>query len=791
MILLSFLIAIKTLFFIDYTEVIHKPVFVYLFTVGIALTIIGLVSALNEKRKNYYLAIFYTLISLIMFVDVVYYSYFNVLPSVEMMGMMKMLPNVQNSVMSLLSLRVMIFLIDLPLVYFYLFKKYKGDYLNKKQKLYFSGSMVTLLLFAFILLNGSNLINTLKYQEFFSYHIDDISNFFKDEEASAYQSGVDPFGKEDIEALRFRAQSIEGPLTGIGKDKNLIVIQVEALQKFVVGLTYNDQIITPNLNELIKDSSSIYYDNYFQLLGRGNTSDAEFVSNNSLHPSMETPTYTQYEKNTFYGLPWVLKDNGYTAWAFHGYEKDFWNRDKAYKNQGFERFISQEDYEVGDVIELGLTDGDFFDQSMEHLKELNEKENPFYAFMVTLSSHNPFTMPEEYKKLEILPEHENTILGDYFQSIHYADMAIGKFIEDLKNEGIYENSVIAIYGDHFAIPNHNKSDVDLMSDFLGKKYYFDDIMNIPLIIHIPNSDVGYTNSKVGSQLDFFPTILNIMGYENEKGIIFGVDLENYNGENIVKPQTIMRKGSFIKQDSIFVIANTELFEDSISRNRKTGKELELSQFRSTYDEVIRELNLGEYVLKNDLLKNILNSTLDEQTEIKKLRVEDFFIQKLKENNIPELDKIYESKKRLATLKIGYDIYDEIVLLDNEGTPIEELNKWSEENPDARLLLRIRDMNQEFLNQLRYELPASKTNYIIEIDSFEMYYFVKSYGYEHIMLNVSEADYNEDELVDFLKAHTTYGVILNPERTSQGFKEEVKPCNTHLYIELNNSIQIFN
>ncbi len=36
---------------------------------------------------------------------------------------------------------------------------------------------------------------------------------------------------------------------------------------------------------------------------------------------METPTYDQYEENTFYGLPWVLRDNGYTPWAFHGYKK--------------------------------------------------------------------------------------------------------------------------------------------------------------------------------------------------------------------------------------------------------------------------------------------------------------------------------------------------------------------------------------------------------------------------------------------------------------------------------------
>ena len=54
------------------------------------------------------------------------------------------------------------------------------------------------------------------------------------------------------------------------------------------------------------------------------------------------------EKNTFYGLPWILRDNGYTAWAFHGYEKDFWNRDRAYVNQGFQRYVNQDDFDMGD-----------------------------------------------------------------------------------------------------------------------------------------------------------------------------------------------------------------------------------------------------------------------------------------------------------------------------------------------------------------------------------------------------------------------------------------------------------
>ncbi len=97
---------------------------------------------------------------------------------------------------------------------------------------------------------------------------------------------------------------------------------------------------------------------------------------------MEDPTYTQYEQNTFYGLPWILRDRGgYTSWVFHGYEKEFWNRERAYKNQGFQRFLSEEDFDIVESIGFGITDEEFFKQSMDYLKELdNIDDNPFHAF---------------------------------------------------------------------------------------------------------------------------------------------------------------------------------------------------------------------------------------------------------------------------------------------------------------------------------------------------------------------------------------------------------------------------
>ena len=504
MTIISILTILKILLFIKSTHIEHNVLVIFFISIGVSLLIIVSLGMSKLKNKKILITIFYVLISIVMLVDVVYFTYFNLLPSVKMLNQVGQLTDVSSSVKSLLNFKKLLFIIDIPFIIYYIFKTNKNieKEFNQKVRISILSTLLLIILIIFTIVSINGQINSIRLQEIYTFHFTDIKETLFKEEVDTLE-GNTILTQEDLDELKERARLKEGRFTGIGKGKNLIVIQVEALQSFVVDLIYNGQEITPNIKKLIHDKSSLYYNNYYQLLGRGNTSDAEFVSNNSLHPSMEMPTYDQYETNTFYGLPWVLRDNGYTAWAFHGYKKDFWNRDKAYINQGFQRFISEEDYEFEEIIELGITDKDFFDQSIGYLKELDSiDDNPFYAFLVTLSSHNPFKMPSKYHVLDIEEKYKGTILGDYLQSIHYVDKCIGEFIENLKEEGLYEDSIIALYGDHFAIQNTSEEIHDIMEDFLGHKYDYDHIMKIPLVIHIPGEELGETISKVGSQIDF-------------------------------------------------------------------------------------------------------------------------------------------------------------------------------------------------------------------------------------------------------------------------------------------------
>ncbi|MEW8974426.1 MAG: LTA synthase family protein [Tissierellaceae bacterium] len=597
---LAILLTIKFIFFTYLIKVEFNRIPIIVVSSLISTIILSLIFRSKTKNKETKALIFYTIISLIILADTAYYSHFNVLPKVLVIKQFKQLTAVGESLKKIFNFKILLLVLDIPIIAYIMKRTNYSAKIDEKIRKKAPIILGVMLFAVLISINSKGYLATVKAQELYTYHITDITETILGK--NKVTSKIDALTQEDIEELKSRARLKQGKNTGIGKGKNLIVLQIEALQDFVIGLEYNGQEVTPNLNKLIAHNSTLYYDNYHQLLGRGNTSDAEFVSNNSLHPSMEEPTYTQYQENTFYGLPWLLRDNGYTSWAFHGYEKTFWNREDAYPKQGFQRFISEEDFKFDEVLGFGIRDEDFYAQTIEYLKELDSiDENPFHAFIVSLSSHTPFKMPKEYEVLDIKEEHKDNMVGDYLQSVHYADKAIGEFIDGLKEAGLYDNTVIAIYGDHFAI-SAAQEEAPLMTELLGKPYDFDEMMHIPLIIHVPGEDINETISTLGSQLDFYPTIVNIMGYDNTKGLVFGRDLTNYDGYTYLSPQTYMLKGSFIDDDILFEISRDGIFEHSRAVDRKTGKEIDVEEARDKSEKAIREIEKSNYILETDYFK---------------------------------------------------------------------------------------------------------------------------------------------------------------------------------------------
>lgn len=521
----------------------------------------------RERAGKVIFCILYGLVTLLMFADAAYSSYFGRYVSVNQLFQLSSLReiagdgNVIGAAVSPLSILV---LADYPLAVCWFFRSVKkgirpGDIFWKqlardgkrkwqsflKEHLKVVRRILRCLLYGAALycfiyygfnVTDDRYVQKVNHIEFFTYHTNDV---LVNVGGRLSRRNVDE--QEILARMKTLVPVSEGDnWRGVAKGKNLLLIQVESLNDFVIGAEYAGEEITPNLNALIKNDS-FYFDRFYSTTGVGNTCDAEFATLNSLYANDERECYRRYVDNTFDGLPWMLRREGYSTMAFHGYIKTFWNREEAYKNQGIEHFYSQEELDLTEVSGFGLTDKEMFRQAVDILKK---KQEPFFGFMITLTNHIPYDMPQGLASLRLEKEDQGTMFGRYLQTVRYTDEAIGELISRLKEAGLYDNTMIVIYGDHQGL-NKETYDVKLsMTDYLDKEYDFEEMLKIPLIIHVPGLGAHKTVTTVGGQVDTAPTIANLMGLTFSQPYQFGHDLLNTK-EGFIAQISYIGKGSFI------------------------------------------------------------------------------------------------------------------------------------------------------------------------------------------------------------------------------------------------------
>jgi len=375
---------------------------------------------------------------------------------------------------------------------------------------------------------------------------------------------------------------------GIASGKNLIVIQVEALQAFVLNRSVGGVEITPNLNRLARRGLN-FTETYHQT-AMGNSADAEFLVNTGLFPAPTGVAYTRYAGNEFNSIASALKAKGYSTIALHGDKPGFWNRARMYPSLSFDRFVSNRDFQVDSVIGLGLSDESFFRQSLPILKA---QKRPFYAFLITLSSHYPFNMNLE--KIPDLPlgDLAGTELGNYLRCIHYADEQIGAFVEGLRREGLLDESVLAVYGDHPGLTVADRAD---LARFLGVSDLSDPVawkraQKIPFIVRLPQGRLRGRFSLAAGQIDIGPTLGNLMGTDLQTA--FGQDLLNADRGFVV-----FRNGSFLDGES-WVLPEQNLVYDL-----RTGEGRPLSQPPDGLARARKKLTLSDAILQGNLIPKL-------------------------------------------------------------------------------------------------------------------------------------------------------------------------------------------
>ncbi|MFA9399194.1 MAG: LTA synthase family protein [Clostridiaceae bacterium] len=558
------------------------------------LILCGLSSFFNTKTRSRLLYTINIILTVIIIADIKYFAYYKDIVSIPVLKLGLLLGKVSSSVFALIGILDFIYVLDLFITPHHYFNKI--EYVpNRKTKL---KQAFSLLLIGTVLNTGSvfamsinqpNLLSTM-YSKIYvaenlgpiNFHTIDSFNYVK----AAGQKDTEL--EEDVvlnieDFFDEKNSNKENSYTGLYEGSNLIIIQVEALQEFVIGSTVNDVEITPNLNKWIKKST--YFDNYFYQTAGGNTSDAEFITNNSLYPASEGATCYIYPENTLDSLPKALKKKDYYTSTYHGYTESFWNRSVMNQTEGFDDFIGESSYNIDEIVGMGLSDKSFFNQAFNMIEVQKE---PYYSLLVTLSSHFPYD--GDYDDFNV-GEYEKTFIGNYLKSMHYADAQLGMFLDKLEADGTLDNSVVAIYGDHYAITPNYKDD---LIQFLGMDESNDlvwaELQKVPLIMHFPKDENVGIHHEYAGQMDLYPTLANLFNLDSE--YMLGNDL--FSDE---KGSIVFRNGSFA-DGKIFYLSGLNEFYD-ISTGKKIEETEELLNMKK--DRTL-ELDYSDDILNHDLLK---------------------------------------------------------------------------------------------------------------------------------------------------------------------------------------------
>lgn len=572
----------------------------------------------STVRTQRILRFIYAIFSIVLFIDVIYYNYFNQLVSVNQIWQIKNIKGTEDSVKSAIPLMSVVILADLPVLWL-IYRKFRSRIDEdaskrislKKKRWVATGLIVSIIIIA---LNPLRLASIAKLNstEAVTVHVKDavestlgkvvynlssLGTILQNKDVSAdvveeiSEDVMDETGEsEDM------SDSDQARYAGVGKGMNLVVIQVESMQNFVLNTEYNGQEVTPYLNQLLKEDT-LYFNHYFTNMGKGNTSDAEFSTQTGLYPVIEGASYDMYVDNSFNALPELMAEKGYYTSAAIGDDKDFYNRATVYPRLGFDQFYNEENLDMDEISGLGLSDKSLFRQMAQNL---SQQEAPFYSFIITLTNHYPYVLDAPLEAtLELKEEDKDTLFGGYLQTIRYTDEAIGEFVEALKENGLYDNTVIVIYGDHHGLNCLDNENYEKMTEFLGYSYDYDTMLNIPLLIHIPGLGEARTIETVGGQVDFLATMANLFDLDLASTVTFGQDLLNAD-EGFVATVAYMLQGSFIKDGVLYEIGRDGSFESGRALDLNTHEPISIDGLEEDSQRAVTVTEISKYILERDL-----------------------------------------------------------------------------------------------------------------------------------------------------------------------------------------------
>ena len=587
----------------------------------------------KPKNRFIYYIIFDIFLSAICMINSAYYTFYTSFASVSMLSLTQYIGDVGDAVVENVIQIKDLFYIQGPLVLFTVYYKINKKHLYKKievkseRKKKTTRTLAVGLIMLFIYCITLTSLDVTRFVKqwnkeyivmrfgIYIYQANDVVTSIqpKINAMFGYETAKRTFDEYFIDRKDIGETN---KYSNIYEGKNVIVIHGESMMNNAIGLTFNGVEVTPTLNKLA--SEGMYFSNFYSQVSVGTSSDTELTYNTSLMPTKSGTAFVSYSDRIYNSIPKLLNDKGYYTFSMHANNADFWNRRAMHKSLGYQKFYAKSDYVVSpeNIIGLGLSDKEFFTQSIKKLNTINKQNDNWYGILIMLSNHTPFSDVEKYGEFDVTlketitledgtqeekvyPYMEGTKLGNYFKSLHYADQALGEFIEQLQANNLLENTVFILYGDHDArlprsdynrLYNYDKETDDILDEedpnyVLYDSYQYELGRKVPFIIwtkDMSGTELNMEVPEVMGMIDVQPTLGNMFGFYNKYSL--GHDIFNVRGNNIV------------------VFPNGNWVTDKVYYNSQKGEYLSLTQ------EAISE----EYIKNNT---DYANSLLDVSNNI--------------------------------------------------------------------------------------------------------------------------------------------------------------------------------
>ena len=471
---------------------------------------------LPAKLRIYYVSIIVFLFSFWGLSQLWYYrTYDDLMPFSSFLLFDNISPLLLNSIKASMKLTDILFILPpffLFILYWFLFvDTIKKTPVNSKKRVIYT---ISILLFAILihLMNayvfyskmqnrttchlGIRYVNTVNYISYFDFNgfvpfcIHSFINTILEKRSLNIKE------KEEIESFlsKYMLKYTDNQYA-VKEKQNLIVIIVESLNSWLINFKLDSIEVTPHLNQLCQENNSILALHIQHQVKSGRSSDAHFMYNTGLLPINNGAVAVRFGEAEYPSLAKALK--GYKSLSMVCDDAKYWNQETAFKSYGFTQLY--------DSRSMMNTSGNINDHILleKAANQIKHVDFPFYAQLVTISMHYPYNTLEIPSTNISKSKLYTKDIRNFLEKAHFCDNAIGKFIQELKETGIYEKSLIAIISDHNEI---DKNQIE------NRKETLPEDKEIAMIILNGSQKLNYTSKM--EQIDIYPTLLDLMGANN-------------------------------------------------------------------------------------------------------------------------------------------------------------------------------------------------------------------------------------------------------------------------------------